>query len=122
MFNLASGSSSSSVLSTELVTEFIDESDVSEEGKSHKTSGESRADLETISFLDRLRSPTASDLARKRKVHCNPPTGKRRSSGRHGIQEPKIKPSQRVSEFPDEILTVSAWVGYSIRPVVRPYH
>ena len=72
---MASGSCSSSVLSTESVTESIDESDVSEE-ESHETSGKSRAELETISLLDRLRSPTASDLARKRKVHCNPPTGK----------------------------------------------
>ena len=73
---MASGSRSSSILSTESVTESADESDVSEEEESHETSGESRAESETISLLDRLRSPTASDLARKRKVHCNPPTGK----------------------------------------------
>ena len=53
--------------------------------------------MEMISVLDRLYSPTASDLARKWKVHCNLPTGKQRSSGRHKMKEPKIKPSQRVS-------------------------
>ena len=58
---------------------------------SHKTSEESRAELGTISLLDRLRSPNSSDLARERKIHCNPPVGKRRFSGRHGLQEPKIK-------------------------------
>ena len=108
MASTASTSHSSSLLSTESVTESVDDSDESEEEESHETSEESRAESGTISLLDRLRSPTASDLARKRKVHCNPPTGKRRSSGRHGMQEPKIKPSQRVSEFPNEELTVSA--------------
>ena len=48
MFYLASGSCSSSVLSIESVTESIDEPDVSEEEKSHETSGESRAELEII--------------------------------------------------------------------------
>ena len=108
MASTASSSHSSSLLSTESVTESVDDSDESEEEESHETSEESRAESGMISLLDRLRSPTASDLARKRKVHCNPPTGKRRSSGRHGMQEPKIKPSQRVSEFPNEELTVSA--------------
>ena len=69
---MASGSHSSSVLSTELVLT----SDLSEEEERHETSGDSRAESETIPLLDRLR---ASDLARKRKVDCNPPTGKQRS-------------------------------------------
>ena len=59
---MASGSRSSSALSTESVTESIDKS---EKEESHETSGESRAESESISLLDRLRSPTASDLARK---------------------------------------------------------
>ena len=105
---MASSSHSSSVLSTESVAESIDDSDESDIDEEDEASGESRAESGTISLLDRLKSPTPSDLARKRKVHCNPPTGKRRSSGRHGMKEPKIKPSQRVSEFPNEELTVSA--------------
>ena len=33
----------------------------------------------TVSLLDRLRAPALSELSRKRKVHANPPTGKKRS-------------------------------------------
>ena len=100
-------SCSSTVLSTELVAEYIDDSDESDIDEEEEVSGESRAESGTILLLDRLKSPTPSNLARKRKVHCNPPTGKRRSSGRHGMKEPEIKSSQRVSEFPNEELTVS---------------
>ena len=98
---MASSSRSSSILSTESFVESGDDSDESEEEAGEDSS-------RAVSLLDRLKSPTASDLSRKRKVHCNPPTGKRRSSGRHGMKEPKIKPSHRVSEFPDEELSVSA--------------
>ena len=104
---MASSSHSSSVLSTESVAESIDDSDESDIDEEDEANGESRAESGTILLLDRLKSPTPSDLARKRKVHCNPPTGKRRSSGRHGMKEPEIKSSQRVSEFPNEELTVS---------------
>ena len=60
------------------------------------------------SILDRLKSPTPSAVNRKRKVHVNPPpTGKRRARG-EGASEPKsVRPSQRVSEFSKEHLTVS---------------
>ena len=43
--------------------------------------------LKTVLLLDRLKAPRASDLARKRKVHSNPPLGKKRSSGRLGAEE-----------------------------------
>ena len=62
------------------------------------------------SLLGTLRSPRPSDLARKRKIHFNPPAGRKRSwagtsAGKH---DPKtVTPSQRALEFPGEQLTVS---------------
>ena len=41
------------------------------------------------SLLARLRAPTASELARKRKCASNPPSGKRRSRGSNSAGEPK---------------------------------
>ncbi len=63
----------------------------------------------TVSFVDRLRCPKPSELARKRKVACNPPPrGKRKSYGGRGTSGPKsITPRQRASEHPEECLTVS---------------
>lgn len=50
-----------------------------------------------------------SELSRPRKVHKNPPpTGKKRSEGCSSSSDPDIPPSKRVSEFPNELLTVSA--------------
>ena len=95
---MASSSRSSSIVSTE---SFVESGDDSEEEASEDSS-------RAVSLLNRLKSPTASDLSRKRKVHCNPPMEKRRSYGRHGMKEPKIKPSQRVSEFSNEEISVSA--------------
>ena len=33
---------------------------------------------------------------------CKPPKGKKRSSGSHGLKEPKVEPSKRVKDFPNE--------------------
>ena len=63
------------------------------------------------SLLEKLRSPCASELARKRKIDANsaPPTGKKRSTQDVRKFDPKsVRPSQRVSEFPGEELTESA--------------
>ena len=63
------------------------------------------------SLLEKLRSPCASELARKRKIDANsaPPTGKKRSTQNVRKFVPKsVRPSQRVSEFPGEELTESA--------------
>ena len=62
---------------------------------------------EPTSMLQKLRVPKVSDLGRKRKIQCNPPTGKKRSSGRYGLKEPNVNPSKRVKEFPDEEFLVS---------------
>ena len=62
------------------------------------------------SLLDTLRSPRPSDLARKRKIHFNPPAGKKRSQAGNsaGKHNPKtVTPSQRALKFPGEQLTAS---------------
>ena len=60
----------------------------------------------TASFLDKLRCPVKSDLARKRKIHENPPppVGKKRATSRvvRKFHPPSIKSSQRVRKFPRE--------------------
>lgn len=38
----------------------------------------------------------------------NPPCGKKRSSGSYALKDPKVQPSQRVREFPDEKFAVNA--------------
>lgn len=40
-----------------------------------------QSELQAVSLLSRLRSPTASDSARKRKVSTNPPLGTKWSKG-----------------------------------------
>ena len=61
-----------------------------------------------VSLLERLKSPPPSSLARKRVIHCNPPSGKKRSSGARRNDPKSVSPSKRVSEFPGEQLTISA--------------
>ena len=57
------------------------------------------------SLLSRLRAPRPSDLARKRKIITNPPSGKRKSRGTTSDSDPiAVTPQQRVS---NEQLTVS---------------
>jgi len=59
--------------------------------------------------LDVLHSPAPSELARKRKVASNPPTGaERRTSQTKGKSEPtSISPQERLKDIEDEPLTVS---------------
>ena len=62
-----------------------------------------------LSILDVLKAHTRTELTRKRKIDCNsPPKGKRRSRG-EGSSEPKtVSPRQRVDQFPDQCLAVTA--------------
>ena len=70
-------------------------------------SGASESEL----LVARLRSPTHSDLCKKRKVDAHPPPlGREWVSGQalHAKYVPKfITPAQRAREFPDEHLVVS---------------
>ena len=65
--------------------------------------------LSPLSILDVLKAPTRTELTRKRKIDCNPPPkGKRRARG-EGSSEPKtVSPRQRVDQFPDQCLAVTA--------------
>ena len=59
-------------------------------------------------LLQQLRSPTPSELTRKRTVHCNqPPKGKKRSQGRNANDPKSVTPQQRVKEHVGECLSVS---------------
>ena len=60
-----------------------------------------------ISLLDRLKSPVAADIARKRQTKTNPPIGKRPCRGSTSSDPKGIPPSKRVLDFPNEQLKVS---------------
>lgn len=61
---------------------------------SEDESRESISSSSVRNVLSQLRSPTSSELARKRKVDRNLPRGKRRSRA-HGVNDPKtISPLQ----------------------------
>ena len=60
-----------------------------------------------VSLLDRLKAPTASDLARKRKVHSNPPHGKAKVIWLSWTKRTQDK-TVTESEFSNEELIVSA--------------
>ena len=58
------------------------------------------------SLLDRLKQPTASDLARKRRIPCNPPTGLKKGKGTVAAEPVKVEAFSRLKEFPDQCLSV----------------
>ena len=72
------------------------------------SSSTSQSESFVVSLLDRLKCPRPSELSRCRRVHCNPPKGRKRSSGERGQNDPHVSPSKWVSEYPNEQLTVSA--------------
>ena len=60
----------------------------------------------SVSILEALKAPKASDLTRKRKVACSPPPKGKRRARREGSSEAKtVSPRERVREFLDECLT-----------------
>ena len=79
-------------------------------GQVHVVSCETDSSTSSLvkSPLDVLHSPASSELARKRKVTSNPPTGaKRRTSQTKGKSEPtSISPQERLKNFEDEPLTI----------------
>jgi len=61
-----------------------------------------------VSLLNVLKAPKSSDLSRKRSVFRNPPPrGKRKCRGSSTNDPTRIKPSQRVKEYPNEPFVVS---------------
>ena len=59
-----------------------------------------------LSVLDHLKSPTASDLSRKRKIPCNPPKGMTNCNSIVASEPVKVCPSDRVKECPNQRLSV----------------
>ncbi len=55
-----------------------------------------------VPLLDQLKCPTASDLARKRKIVTNPPQKLKRSKGAIAAEPKKILPRTRITEFPSQ--------------------
>ena len=70
------------------------------------SSSTSELNKESVSLLDRLRSPTPSDLARKRRIPCNPPKGTKKGKGTVASEPQNVSPHDRVKQFPDDHLSV----------------
>ena len=72
------------------------------------SSVEAGPNTKVVSLLDRLRSLTSAEIARKRKTKANPqPKGKRRCKGTLTSDPKGVPPSQRVREFSEEPFSVS---------------
>lgn len=90
----------------ELVESDSDDSEVSDDSSTNNYDSTSSATVTSV--LKRLKSPTPSNLTRKRKIRKNPPVGKKKSRGIKGANDPKsISPSERIRQFPDEYFKVS---------------
>ena len=73
------------------------------------SSSETGPQTQSSSLLSRLRAPQPAEIGRKRSIHRNyPPKGKRPSKGRGNFDPKTVTPAQRVSEFRNECLCVSA--------------
>uniref|UniRef100_A0A1X7UYG9 U1-type domain-containing protein n=1 Tax=Amphimedon queenslandica TaxID=400682 RepID=A0A1X7UYG9_AMPQE len=91
--------------SCEIISERSDNSELDEENDSPEDHLQS-----AVFILDKLKSPTPSDLHRKRKMKSYPPHGLKKSSttSSSSASEPKsVSPSQRVKEYPAEPFKVS---------------
>ena len=60
-----------------------------------------------MSIIANLLAPTASNLAQKRVISINPAKSAKRKSKATVHNEPKISPTIRNKDFPNEFLTVS---------------
>ena len=80
-----------------------------EQGESNISGGEtstSTSSTSATSLLNVLRAPRPSDLARKRKLQCNP--GKRKKTKTFSNFDPKgVKPQDHVRKYPNDCLSVS---------------
>ena len=70
------------------------------------SSSTSELNKEPASLLDHLRSPTQPDLARKRRIPCNPPKGTKKGKGTVASEPQNVSPQDRVKQFPDDHLSV----------------
>ena len=68
-------------------------------GSSKNIESESSQLTGKVTILDKLKSPTSLDLARKRKLASNPPKDMKRSKGIVRHEPLSVSASQRVREF-----------------------
>ena len=100
---MASSSSSSSDPLEGTSTDFETENTVTE---SEILPTDTSMAVKAPSLLSRLKSPTASALARKRKVPSNPPIGRKKSKGSSSFNPKTVVPADRVKLYPNEYLKV----------------
>lgn len=84
------------------------------------TSELTHSSSEQFSLLERLKRPKASELSRKRKIPCNPPKGLKKGKGIVSAEPQKVTASSRVSEFPNQNLSV-VLVNYFVMPAANIY-
>ena len=110
----ASYSSSSTSFAAETETVVSDcEVDSGEEAEV-----EAGPSTKVVSLLDRLRSPTSAEIARKRKIKANPPPkGKHRCKGTLTSDPKGVAPNQRVREFSEEPFYVHKVPDYVTMPI-----
>ena len=98
---------STAVQPNDVETELLSEANADSEEEFESEVGSS-ASVDVPSLLDKLKSPTVSNLARKRIVKTNPPKGHKRCKG-GVISEPhSISPSSRIREYPNEFFRSSS--------------
>ena len=100
-------------------------------GSSKNIESESSQSTGKVTRLDKLKSRTSSDLARKRKLASNPPpTGMKQSKGIVHHEPQSVSASQRVREFTGENLSVlsgklfcnACWETLSVKKSVLIQH
>ena len=89
-------------------TDSSDEDCTLTETSSSTTISDTQSTSAPLSLLDRLKAPKKSELTRKRKVFLNPHDGKRRKHQSSSSHPKSVSPMQRVREYANECLTVSA--------------
>ena len=93
-----------------------------QDSESDGDTGKGREEKEVASLLDRLRSPTPTDIARSRKIRSNqppgPPRGKRTCRGALA-SDPKGSYSEATGESSRQSRLLSVMVSSSVQRVVN---
>ena len=85
------------------------ESSASDRSHSESTASEpSFSECRSVSILQRLRSPTASVLARKRVIKTNPPVGSKRGKGRCNADPKNVSVTDRLKAYSEETFVSSS--------------
>ena len=78
------------------------------ESSSSISSNYTHAGTVARSLIECLQMSKCSELSRKRRVHCNPPVGKRKCKGAKPSKGAvSVSPQQRIKEFAGENFTIS---------------